>query len=311
MGPTDRLVVEGGDVLSVGEAHLDGTLEVRTAPGVDLDSSDPLPFLSFDTSSGDFARFRGLDRGGGSYLRPELHRGGYLLAPAALPDGVTVDFPTAAAGDDFYAFLSGKANHVEPGTVVTVKVHGHSITGALTLGGTAAAARLDLAGATLHFGAKGGAPLTLHDDAVRLTLTATDLSGQLSGPVTSTVPGLRVEGAFTVDLDSDDGGVRAVGRDVTITVGGQTFAGIDVELMVVGSDVGRHVLLIGPDGAVVAIPASGVGGSAAQTLVAALERLFGDSPVAGAIVADGAVAPATDPPSAPAPTERVDRIGHG
>ena len=71
------------------------------------------------------------------------------------------------------------------------------------------------------------APLvTLADDEVTLTLTPTDLSGTISGALTTTVPGVAFGGTFTVDLDSDDGSVTAVGgADATVTIAGHTFSG--------------------------------------------------------------------------------------
>ena len=248
MGGNDRLVVDidpsagssAVGMLTLGSAWLDGTLEIRVAVGASSSTSElALRFLSFTTSSGDFHRFRGLDRGQGTYVKPVRGHDGYELAGAALPDQVKIAFQSTASGDDFYAFLAGKANTFAAGTQVAIDMHDHRITGELTLGGTSEAASLGLRDAHLGFGDASAPLVTLADDEVTLTLTPTDLSGTISGALTTTVPGVVFGGTFTVHLDSDDGSVTAVGgADATVTIAGHTFSGADMTITTTG-DPGR------------------------------------------------------------------------
>ena len=83
MGGNGRLVVDidpsagssAVGMLTLGSAWLDGTLEIRVAVGASSPTSElALRLLSFTTSSGDFQRFRGLDRGQGPTSSPCVAR---------------------------------------------------------------------------------------------------------------------------------------------------------------------------------------------------------------------------------------------
>ena len=115
LGADDRLVIDGsvgsaaGDVLTVDSASLGGTLQVTGG------LADAGTFLVFGTAAGDFDTFRGLDLGDGAYLRPVLGATATGSCRPSLPGGMTVQFPTAAAADDFFAQLSGKRPPSPPG----------------------------------------------------------------------------------------------------------------------------------------------------------------------------------------------------
>ena len=206
MGPEDRLIVDlrgglGGaaaPLLSVESANLAGTLEVIGGPSSGLLDSAPVPFLSFGTAHGDFRTFRGLDLGGGAYVRPTTVAGGYELRAGQLPDEIVIRFPSATDADEFFTFLSGKGKAFTAGTPVTIQLRDNELTGDLTVSGTPDSATLALANAKLHFGGSQDALLTLEDDAATLTLTESNLSGTLEGSLTTTVPDVSFAGTFHV-----------------------------------------------------------------------------------------------------------------
>ena len=285
MGPGDRFVVElepGADgaptanLLTVDSVDLAGTLDVSGASS-GLTGSTPVPFLSFGTAQGDFTSFRGLDLGDGAYVRPTTVAGGYELRAADLPDGIAIRFPSATDADEFFTFLSGKGNAFRSGTPVTIQLRDHELTGALAVSGTPEAAILTLTDAKLRFGGGHDALLTLEDEVATLTLTESKLSGTLDGSLTTTVPDVSFAGTFAVTLDSDGRSIEAVGDDVTVTIAGYTFSGVDVVVTVVGDGAHMALLITAPTGAAVLIPIDGTSGLHAGTLAAALERAFGVS----------------------------------
>ena len=272
LGPTDRLVVDlaSAALLRLQEIILDGKLEIR---GNGNSVSSALKFLAFDSSSGDFADFSGLDRGHGGYFRPVNDGSGYGLDQANLPDGIVITFSNADAGDPFWAYLSGKANTLAPGTEITIDLLDHQITGDLTLGGSADAATLGLDGVQLSYGDPGAPLYVLTDaDGATLLLTRTNLSGQLNGSVTTAIPGVTFDGTFTVDLDSDDGAITATGTGITVTVAGHTFTGVDLSLTGVQGAGGRSMLVTGGNGATVTF--GGAGGPLLATLLGDFELLL-------------------------------------
>ena len=286
MGPGDRFVVElepGTDgaptanLLTVDSVDLAGTLDVSGGVSAGLTGSTPVPFLSFGTAQGDFTSFRGLDLGDGAYVRPTTVAGGYELRAAELPDGIAIRFPSATDADEFFNFLSGKGNAFRSGTPVTIQLRDHELTGALAVSGTPEAAILTVTDARLHFGGGHDALLTIEDDVVTLTLTESKLSGTLDGSLTTTVPGVSFVGTFAVTLDSDGRSIEAVGDDVTVTIAGYTFSGVDVVVTVVGDGAHMALLITGPTGAAVLIPLDGTSGLHAGALAAVLERAFGVS----------------------------------
>ena len=272
LGPTDRLVVDLASqaLLRLQEIILDGKLEIR-GNGNAIGSA--LQFLAFASSSGDFADFSGLDRGHGGYFRPVNDGSGYGLDQANLPDGIVITFENPDDTDALYQYLSGKGNTLAPGTEVTIDVLDHEITGDLTLGGTPDAATLGLDGAQLRYGDSGSPLYVLTDaDGASLLLTRTNLSGQLSGSVTTAIPGVTFDGTFTVDLDSDDGAITATGTGITVTMAGHTFTGVDLSLTGVQGAGGRSVVVTGGNGATVMF--GGAGGPLLATLLGDLQLLL-------------------------------------
>ena len=172
-------------------------------------------------------------------MRPTTVAGGYELRAAELPDGIAIRFPSAIDADEFFTFLSGKGNAFRSGTSVTIQLGDHELTGALAVGGTPDAAILTVTDARLRFGGGHDALLTLEDEVATLTLTESKLSGTLDGSLTTTVPDVSFAGTFAVTLDSDGRSIEAVGDDVTVTIAGYTFSGVDVVVTVVG-DGARH-----------------------------------------------------------------------
>ena len=279
MGPGDRFVVElepGTDgpptanLLTVDSVDLAGTLDVSGGTSAGLTGSTPVPFLSFGTAQGDFTSFRGLDLGDGAYVRPTTVAGGYELRAAELPDGIAIRFPSATDADEFFTFLSGKGNAFRSGTPVTIQLRDHELTGALAVSGTPETAILTVTDARLRFGGGHDALLTLEDDVATLTLTESKLSGTLDGSLTTTVPDVSFAGTFAVTLDSDGRSIEAVGDDVTVTIAGYTFSGVDVVVTVVGDGAHMALLITGPTGAAVLIPLDGTSGLHAGVLAAAL-----------------------------------------
>ena len=242
-----------------------------------LPGSTSIQFLAFGTAQGDFTSFRGLDLGGGAYVRPTTVAGGYELRVAELPDGIAIRFPSATDADEFFTFVSGKGNAFRPGTPVTIRLRDYEVTGALAVSGRPDAASLTLTDARLRFGNAKDAVLTLEDDVATLTLTDSKLSGTFDGSLTTTVPDVSFAGTFTVTLDSDDRSIAAVGDDVTVTIAGYTFAGVDVVVAVVGEGADMALLITGPTGEVVMIPRAGPSALHVGALAAALERAFGVS----------------------------------
>ena len=245
-------------------------------------------FLRFGTVAGDFDTFRGLDLGDGAYLRPVLDADGYRLVQTQLPGGMTVQFPTAAAADDFFAQLSGKRAHLAAGTPVTIDVLGHRLTGAVTVGGSADVATLDLDGASLSFG-DPASPLAVlaATGPARLLLSADALTGQLTGHLVSTVPGVMFEGLFTVSLDTATGTLTATGVDVALVIAGHRIALSALTVTAVRGANGWALHVTGPSGAVVTL-----GSDAAVTaqLLGALDMLIGPDGLRTALPAAVALA---------------------
>ncbi len=288
MGPEDRLIVDLGGgaggaaapLLSVESADLAGTLEVIGGPSSGLLDSAPVPFLSFGTAHGDFSTFRGLDLGGGAYVRPTTVAGGYELRAGQLPDEIVIRFPSAIDADEFFTFLSGKGNAFAAGTPVTIQLGDNELTGDLTVSGTPDSATLALANAKLHFGGSQDALLTLEDDAAVLTLTESNLSGTLDGSLTTTVRDVSFAGTFHVALNSDDRSIAAVGNGVTVTVAGSTFDDVDLVVTVVGEGADMALVITAPDGTAVTIPGTGPTADDVSALAAALQRDVGTSGLA-------------------------------
>ena len=288
MGPEDRLIVDLGGgaggaaahLLTVESADLAGTLEVIGGPSSGLLDSAPVPFLSFGTAHGDFSTFRGLDLGGGAYVRPTTVAGGYELRAGQLPDEIVIRFPSATDADEFFTFLSGKGNAFTAGTPVTIQLGDNELTGDLTVSGTPDSATLALANAKLHFGGSQDALLTLEDDAATLTLTESNLSGTLDGSLTTTVPDVSFAGTFHVTLNSDDRSIAAVGNGVTVTVAGSTFDDVDLVVTVVGEGADMALVITAPDGTAVTIPGTGPTADHVSALAAALQRDVGTSGLA-------------------------------
>lgn len=203
----DTLLIQGPQaLLTVGRIALAGTLQFADVDAGTVDRA----FLTFGRATGDFAVFRGLDLGGGRYLRPEVTTGGYRVATASLPGGITVGSARPDLTDDLYAMLSGTTIAGAGSGTITIGTADATLTGEATLApatGPAGAPGVDIrfVGGTLTV-----LGLTLAGLAGTIRLTTDGLSGSLS----SAKGGQAVDGLL--------GTVAA-----TVTVGGTAGTPVD------------------------------------------------------------------------------------
>ena len=128
-----------------------------------------------------------------------------------------------------------------------------------------------------------------------LLLTPTSLTGRIAGAVTTSAPGVRFDGAFASDVDSDAGAVTTTGHGGSLTVGDMTFTGIDLTLVGARDAAGPVLWITGGAGATATF--GGPGGLLTTTLTGALQLIITadgaslDGPVTLAPAAAGVVAP--------------------
>lgn len=119
------------------KAELAGTLKITLVNSPTLTVGDRFDFLTFGSTSGDFAVYKGLQLGNGLYFEPELHldpdnpaNNRYSLVVAKLPENVDIDANPAEIADAFLALVAGKnAGPVSLGAAFKLNVLGVEISG--------------------------------------------------------------------------------------------------------------------------------------------------------------------------------------
>ncbi|HEY3483805.1 MAG TPA: hypothetical protein VGK49_00415, partial [Ilumatobacteraceae bacterium] len=261
MGAEDTFVVEveagapGApstvDALTVTDAALAGTLEIRPTTGAPLElhgvdttttpaTETPVPYLkSTNAATGSFATFLGLDLGNGDYIglsrndtaSPKTRS----VQDRALIRDIAAAFLSPADANRVYAFLSGELTG--PITAaVELTVGGQTINGSATFSATDAVAgpvTITIANVNARLGDAANPLVTVTGASVSLTLTyatATDpaddfqLTGTFTGTVAATIPGATLTGDVSVAVDTAESSpVTATVTSGSLTVGGETF----------------------------------------------------------------------------------------
>ena len=152
------------------------------------------------------------------------------MVAITLPDAVSIDLPTQADADAFFARLSGAlANSTVP-VPVTVTVASQALSGNASVTVGSGSVTIALTDAEFRFGDADDPLLVIGDASVSVTLDADDVTASVSGTVDSSIDELSVSGSFTVAIDSDGTAgttpsIVATGTGVTLTVAGQEIAG--------------------------------------------------------------------------------------
>ena len=242
MDSDDRFVVEVGgapgspsiNVLTIGDATLAGTLEFHSSGGVPAELATALSYIDFGNApTGAFEAFAGLALSNTTYLKllPGLAAADARSVVAiTLPDAVSIDLPTQADADAFFARLSGALANSTEAVPVTVTVASQALSGNASVTVGSGSVTIALTDAEFRFGDADDPLLVIGDASVSVTLDADDVTASVSGTVDSSIDELSVSGSFTVAIDSDGAAgttpsIVATGTGVTLTVAGQEIAG--------------------------------------------------------------------------------------
>ena len=242
-------------------ASLNGKIEVQLLGGFVPALGTRIPFLTFETVSGDFVTFAGLSIGHGLYLRPEIDAasGTYSLVAVQLPGGVTVNADASAVADAFFSLISGKGvGPLDVSAGFSLTVRGVEISGSFSVASQKSAdgdrvTAIQAQSVSLNFDDGAGGVLARFEGSGSLILTDGGLAGVLS--VTAKLTAANTElaagarGSLTLILNTSAALVNEA-----VTIGGRVVvfdlpagpyvrvAGRDVELAFTTSAGGAFTL---------------------------------------------------------------------